>query len=333
MKITLIVLIIILNLNINVQATSYATKKEATYEITNIKIINNKLIIEGWGFITDTQHYLNDSDHDYELLFKSNKGDSFVVTKELINKTTVNLSNMMSYDGIRWCGNNEYDKTAPICNYYYNKVGFSAEIPLESFKDWHKYEVALKLYANNSGKIKQIRIFYPFKNDILLTNDQQKIYRVSSKLDATNLTVNTEYVRANLEPWKGSDVLKSNLTCNNNDKVYHSVAETYTNVVDRKINNGVTWYRLTADLAGCYLDRRRLKDGHENLVWIMSQFIEYSGEPLTITVEREIIKIPYIRFINLKALRDFTSELYDNNDINELELNLTTDNVIDYLVY
>ena len=46
-------------------------RDKLNYEITNIEIQNQYLVVEGWGLMPDTQHFKSSSTHEFTLKLSS----------------------------------------------------------------------------------------------------------------------------------------------------------------------------------------------------------------------------------------------------------------------
>lgn len=332
-KISILFVLIIFLFPTNIIAREM-TKQEATYEIINVKIVKDYLVIEGWGFLTGTQHYTSKYDHDYEFIFISDKGDTFKITSELIKKSKRSQTDNMHYAGLRLCGIKEFNKKKQVCNYKYDNVGFEVRVPLSHMKTNHSYTIKMKIFSRKSKNSGVITLYYPMLNDLYLSKNN-RIFRLSSKIDTTNIVVNTDRVLARSQPKKHSHTtIKTPKSCNRNKKLYHNPKVIYRNVIDKRIIDGVSWYKHTASIGNCKDKRRRLKNGYDISVWILSHFIEYSGLPLRINVEKiKSKKISYVRFIGKKSIKSFYSELYNDIEKKKLEKILNSNKVLVYDEY
>jgi len=82
-------------ISVNASNEIMVSKKELPYEILNISLQNNSIVINGWVFISYKQHYLNSSDHKTFIEFFS-ISDTFRVEAVLTN---LSLTNQMQYFG------------------------------------------------------------------------------------------------------------------------------------------------------------------------------------------------------------------------------------------
>jgi hypothetical protein len=97
-------------------------KELLPYEITNISATTGAITLSGWAFLVDTQHFVNASDHSYELEFASVQ-HTFRVAMTL---TSLNLTELMRYSGVPLCANTLYFQKDTTCYSKYENVGFTA---------------------------------------------------------------------------------------------------------------------------------------------------------------------------------------------------------------
>jgi hypothetical protein len=258
-------------------------KELLPYEITNISATTGAITLSGWAFLVDTQHFVNASDHSYELEFASVQ-HTFRVAMTL---TSLNLTELMRYSGVPLCANTLYFQKDTTCYSKYENVGFTATIPLSQFQTGMQYTVYIVVHANNANSHKKTPIFYPIANDIVVM-DGQKEFRVVSKLNDTKLTVRYSLVMARKGPDKTSVLWYSGTSCSStygnllfflDNSVYASIKERSFNIASQ-----TTYYRVASALSTCVDSRRRVVEGSTlTPVWIASSFVEYSGTPLTVT--------------------------------------------------
>lgn len=261
------------------------SKAEIPYEINNISIDKNKkqLLIDGWGFITDAQNFKNASTHKYTLQLKSN---NHTVTSA---GTLRNISHTdtMLYFGSRWCQDNEYHKSALICNNRYENVGFRFAIPLSELKMNKEYVATLKIDAFQSKTSKSILIYFPVKDKLIL-KDNNKQYIVDSKLNDMSLKVTFQQVLVRDKAGKAGKILQSKLTCASRKALYYQTNSRFNKIYDKTMLNHTTYYKLSGKEIGCSGGKPYVNEGN-NLypIWIASNFVDYLGQPLIVKTREE----------------------------------------------
>lgn len=256
-------------------------KKQIPYEILNISLIDNSIVIEGWVFISYKQHYLNDFDHKTELEFFS-INDSFRIQAKLTN---ISLTKQMEYFGSPKCAPLIIGKAPELCNYNYENVGFIATIPLSKFKIDNVYQTNILSYALNSNVIYKTPIYFPIPDDLNFRTDNKE-YKVISRLNDTEIKVNSTTVIARKQPSKVSSYWYSGTNCSTSyrNQLFFLLNSIYKNVTSKVISNYTSFYNVSAKLSVCDGPRRRIIEGTSiNPVWISSLYIVYSGTPLQIS--------------------------------------------------
>jgi hypothetical protein len=277
---------------INANATNeiMVSKKELPYEILNISLQDNSIVINGWVLISYKQHYLNSTDHKTIIEFYS-ISDSFRVDATLTN---LSLTNQMQYFGSPKCSVNSINQIPEICNYNYENVGFKATIPLNMFKIDQTYQTNIISHAYKANLQYKTPIYYPMKKDLNFKLDEKE-YNIVSRLDDTELKVNATTVIARKQPSKISAYWYSGTNCSSNYKnqLFFLINSTYQNVFDRVLSNETSYYQVKAKSSVCDGPRRRIVEGNNlSPVWIASTYVLYSGTPLQINA-KYINRAPY----------------------------------------
>lgn len=292
---TKIFLCIVLFLNL-FSSNIYANdNNKIVNEINNVKLDDkNKIItIEGWGFISDAQHFLNSSTHRYTLNLKS-KSHSFDVSGSI---RAMSHTETMFFAGSRYCEINEYNKDSTICNHRYENIGFKFEIPLSKFKMNQDYVATLKIDALNARVNKSSYVYYPNQNTITL-KEKHNHYIMDSKLHDMSVKVLYDYVLVRNTPGKGNNLIKVNNSCANDKTVYYKANTTFNKVYEKHFTNNTTYYNLSGKLNGCINNKGAITQGNDlHPIWIASNFIEHLGQPLTIKT-REVNNPPTITINN-----------------------------------
>lgn len=259
--------------------TKAASKREVPYEINDITINKRRkrLEVQGWGFITDAQNYKNKYTHAHELHLET-KESNLVVKGKLRN---ISHTQTMSYAGSRMCLDDEFNKSALICNNMYDKVGFTFYVPLSKLEMDKDYKVSLKVFAKTANISKKIPIYFPVKEKLVLKNNQ-KNYIVDSKLNDMTLKVIFDHVLVREEAKKSGKIINTKLNCSRKH-LYFKKNTRYFNIFDKVINNNTTYYKLSAKEDGCASNFALVSEGSDLYpVWIASNFVDYDGQQLSI---------------------------------------------------
>jgi hypothetical protein len=275
--------LILSSLPVSAAGEAIVAKAALPYEISSISATISDLTFSGWAFLVDTQHFVNVSDHSYELEFASLQ-HTFRVDTTL---TSLNLTELMRYSGAPLCANNVYFQKDTTCYSRYENVGFTATIPFAMFQTGMQYTVYLVVHANSANSHKKILIYYPIANDIVVMNGQKE-FRIASKLNDTKLTVKYPQVIARKGPDKSSAQWYSGTNCSTTygNQLFFLENSVYASIKERNMNlaSKTTYYRVASVLSTCVGSRRRIVEGSTlTPVWIPSSFVEYSGTPLTVT--------------------------------------------------
>ncbi len=281
------------------------SKKELPYEILNISMQNSSIVIEGWSLISYKQHYLNESDHLTELEFFS-INDSFRISATL---TSLSLTKQMEYFGSPICNFNSINQIPEVCNFNYERVGFTAIVPLNKFVVNQVYQTNIISHALRANLSYKTPVYYPILNDLNFTNSGKE-YHIISRLDDTEIKVNATTVLARKQAAKVSPYWYSGTNCSSTYKnqLFFLVNTTYRNVFEKIISDNTSYYRVSSNLSACDGPRRRIVEGGSiNPVWIASTYVLYSGTPLQIS-SNLVNQAPYFEKTKATIYKD---QLFD----------------------
>lgn len=255
-------------------------KQQLPYEITNVEVSSDKLIIEGWGFINGNQHFIDASTHSISIEFSSNTD----VFKSNVNLLPKDMSSLMYYRGARECGLNEYYQPSSKCNYSYKNVGFKAIVPLERFKKNEKYTAMLVVLAKQTNTTYKIQVYYPMLRPLIRQiGDYQ--FSLESSLKDTKLIINHDNVVVRSGPSASYPVINYGPSCGDayKNSLFYQSHQIFSNIIEKINVNDISVYRLKGDLLSCKQLKQRVKEGSTiNPMYIASTFVEYSGTMLTI---------------------------------------------------
>ena len=276
---TLIMFSLVL-LNIQTINISASSKYEVPYEINNITIDhkNKLLLIDGWGLITNAQHFKGSNTHKYTLSLKAS-GHTVTSKGTLRN---ISHTETMFYTGSRWCKENEYHKDSTVCNHTYDNIGFRFSIPLSDFKMDKQYVATLKIETLQSKTSKSISIYFPVKEKLVL-KDGKKNYIVDSKLNDMSLKIIFSQVLVRDKAGITGQIQRTKMSCSQNKLLYYQNKSIFNNIYDKTLLNNTTYYKLSGKEAGCVSNRANLNEGNSIYpIWIASTFVDYVGTPLIV---------------------------------------------------
>lgn len=275
--------------------TSFTTRETLPYEINEMYFDQDYFYIKGWGFVNGLQHFKNEQTHSYVLQAKSDL-ETLTFTGE---HDTVSQTDYMYYSGSRMCRDDEFMKESSQCNYYYENVGFRFKIPLKDLKRNQRYQLDLIVYAHNIKQHKIIHLYYPLENDVIYRQNNLE-YKAISRLQDTKLMINHGRVIVRDQPSKFGKHLRGESSCSwsYGNYLYFDYKSVFEKIYERKNIGSNTYYRLGGQTGQCKDGRLRIVEGTTiQPIWILSNFVDYSGAPLTIEV-LPIKKQTSIRFID-----------------------------------
>lgn len=296
-------------INAHAAVETMVNKKQIPYEILNISLVDNSIIIEGWVFISYKQHYLNDLDHKTELEFYS-INDSFRIQAKLTN---ISLTKQMEYFGSPKCAPVAIGQAPELCNYNYENVGFIATIPLNKFKVDTVYQTNILSYALKSNLIFKTPIYFPIPEDLNFRIDNKE-YKIISRLNDTEIKVNSTTVIARKQPSKVSTYWYSGTNCSTSytNQLFFLLNSIYKNVSSKVFSDYTSFYNVSAKLSVCDGPRRRIIEGTSiSPVWISSLYVVYSGTPLQIS-SNLVNQAPYFEKSDINVYKGEMFEIFDH---------------------
>lgn len=266
--------------------TIIVDRNKIPYEITKVSYENQMIQIEGWGYMIDTQHYRNESTHQYQLILLSDY-DEIVIHGQNIRNTKTEL---MAYEGARTCDETEYNAPSNSCNYVYEYVGFRFSVPLESIIENEKYVFYLKVINLSSSETAMIALYNPETSNKEFTIDRF-IYRFESTYHQTSIDVINTTVIARKSPGKIGTIVQSGLVCSTSygENAYYQYQTTYHNIMSQTFVDDIRYFEVKSDVKGCVDQRSRLVEGNAISSYIPSVFVNYDGKPWTLMKMRQLI--------------------------------------------
>ncbi len=283
--------------------SSYAietlSKQKLPYEILKIEVQDRNLIIKGWAFLNAKQHFLDESTHSYQIIAKSATQEQVFSGRQLTGSQTEN----MKYGTVRACQATEFQQDAAVCYYNYENVGFEFKIPLLNFEVGETYQFDLIVEGKLIKQSYKIPIYYPLPNDLIFTLNNLN-YQVISRLEDSNITVTHEMVIVREGTTKTSKQQKGTISCGASygSYLYYLNGTTFKHVLERKVVGENTYYRVSGQQTSCLAGKLQMIEGTSvSPAWILSNFIDYSGIPLRLSINYDVSQITY-RFIDYNAV-------------------------------
>lgn len=255
------------------------TKEFLNFEILDINLNQDNITIQGWAFLNENQHFKTPADHAIRLEFISQE-NTFIVDATLTN---FSMTSAYEQSGLSMCADGVYFETQ--CNYYFEYVGFTATIPMSSFRVQSRYITNLIFLAYNSQTYLKTPLYFPIPNP-LTTQLGDFRFSVISDLHDTQLRIIETPVYVRKGAGKTATVWTGGTNCSMTygNRLYYKFGSIFTNVISKLILDNQTYYELGGKLDACVDLRRRIVEGSAiTPAWIPGVFVEYSGSPLEIS--------------------------------------------------
>jgi hypothetical protein len=306
MKLRLVIPIIISLLFLSIgriianASTEVVLKSKLPYEIHHMTTTNEALNINGWAFINSSQHFVDESTHTISIEFTS-INDRFEVEASLINH---NMTTMMFYRGSRMCDPAEYFQVSSVCNYNYSKVGFVLSIDFSRFLPNDTYHAMVVVYAKQTNQTYKTQLYFPMNEQIVQAYGDYA-FTINSNIKDTKLVVTHSNVVVRDGPGQTYPVIHAGASCSlaYGNQLFYRKDRSFETLLDKRVIDLVTYYKIIGQVEGCYQNRQRVKEGNDiNPMWIASPFIEYGGMMLTVN-NRLINESPILTLIHPTILR------------------------------
>lgn len=257
------------------------TRSQLPYEITSIQFSHNRILIDGWAIVQETQHFQNASTHSYRLIFKGQKS-----TKTVSGRLqSFSMTELMRYQGIRTCAAQEYYAAESSCNYTYENVGFHFDAALSDFDVTDHYELYLQVEAYSIRQTYEIALFYPQARPVsTMISDYQ--YQIDSSFQSTSLRISLDTVYARTGPNKAFPPIATGHNCSSGygNSGYFLKGSDFTQILDKIIVDNISYYQVGAHDYGCVNGRSRVVAGNIYTTYIPSPYVDYWGEPARLTI-------------------------------------------------
>lgn len=280
-----VALFLLLSLNTNKIYAQYisATKGKVIYEINNVEFDSEGILIEGWAFLSESQHFNDPNSFKGEIVVRANEDLQYFP----MNFKSKDMTEYMKTDYVNKCGYNQYQMQMTQCFYEYTNVAFDAIIPYSAFKTANTYLIGIGINALNAGE--SYRTYLSGLDLNLQRSDGTNTYKITSSEGSYSFKITQALIKARTKPSLDSEVIKSSgNACSvayGND-VYLAKGAVFSNVIDHKTIDGVTWYKVKGDIQGCVDGKYVLVEGNEYEIWIPLYSLEYSGDLLVVNVSK-----------------------------------------------
>lgn len=255
-----------------------------SYEILDVKVGQDQLVINGWGVLHDKHHFYGPQSHEYKLELKSSSHK----LEYLGTFKNINLTRIMAYQGYPTCSNGALNKTN--CNYNFNNTGFEFKIPLSHLKTGHQYTASLKIVSKALKTTYKSDLYYP-KDHIIQRIHQDRNVVVQSHYQTMKLDAFYHTLIARTKPDLNSDPLKISGSCSSayGNRAYFKANSLFHHIRGINIYDGlITYFKVNVKDAGCNNLRRRVIEGNlkNPVAYIPSLYVNYHGEPLKIKLDQ-----------------------------------------------
>lgn len=251
------------------------------YELTSVVLTDDFIEVKGWGIVLNNHNLYDETTHQFSLRVQSGS-DTQKFTGELIS---YDMSHIMEYRGYPLCSDSDYYRNN--CNYSYKNVGFHIKILLSELKTNHTYQVYLEIHTKKNNKTFSIPLFYPQVDHINRHVNNREI-SIQSNFDYAKLTVFAGTLVARLGPSPSFDALHIGEYCSSTyqNSAFFRPGATFTTIVSRTTyQDAITYFAVKVKEDGCLNQRKRVIESPDGmLVYLPSTFVNYQGDPLTITI-------------------------------------------------
>lgn len=267
------------------------------YEIFSVVLNDEELILEGYAFVIEQQHYRSQLTHDTFIEVVNSKGDSTSYQASLL--PSIYTTHMM-HRGTPLCGNTSYKRLINSCYYTFENVQFRVRIPRNVFIDNEIYHFNLISHAKNINTMFKTNIQAIVKEkDVEI---DEKSYIFNGDIDSTALSISFSEIVVRNGPSISSSLIYHGTNCSTTyrNQLFYQNNSVYKNVNQFVFNQGVglTYYELYTTLSTCINSRRTVVEGKDiGPVYINRLMVVLSGTPLTLEVK------PIYKVSVLKTLR------------------------------
>lgn len=257
-------------------------RSKLNFEVLDIQISNDNIIVNGWAVINDSQHFKDGSTHSHVLELKTST-ETLEVVGELTN---IDMTQQLEYRGMPTCSKNALNQSN--CNYEFKKVGFKFTIPLTILKEDSDYEMFLKMNAKQVNRTYRIPLFYVQKHDTILKKGNME-YIILSDYDHIGFSVFKSTLVARTGPSPLSDQLSIGKSCSvaYGNGAFLRQSANFNNILDISLYNGlITYFKVQVQESGCVNQRQRVIESSNSKIYtyVPSTHVNYRGNPAVLYV-------------------------------------------------
>lgn len=291
---------------IKINAVNYidTNRDNINYDFNTFSVVDNYVVISGWGVGSHTQEYTGPESHEYSLVvINKNTNQSKIYNGEI---KPVDKTELMRYKTTyRVCGTYEFYATLEACYYRLPQVGFEFKIPLSDLNVDNEYDLKFRIYEKYTNVGYQTSVYALGVDDYYDVNGAR--YQLYSNLQTTNLVGMAPTLMIRTGPSTTYSQMRGDHSCSPySTRLYWTVGEKYTNIYEVVKTNGnnidsETWLRMGFNEGYCYDGRSRALNGTAKSGWAALVFFDTVGTPAT-------IKVSSLQYSTIDEMKTYTAE-------------------------
>jgi hypothetical protein len=255
------------------------------YEIFSVQLDENDLIIEGYAFVIEQQHYRTQLTHMTYIELLTSKGNRTTFTAVLLPS---NYTSHMQYRGTPLCTTFRLRQSNTTCHYDFENVQFRVKIPRSVFIMDEIYRFNLISHGRTVNTTFKTPIQAIVKDNIITIDEKSYIFNGS--LEQSTLRIAHSEVVVRDGPSLESSAIYQGDHCSTTyrNQLFYQKDSLYNDVrrVTFNSNVGLTYYELAVNTSTCINSRRTVIEGSEiSPVYINRLMVELTGTPLTLEVK------------------------------------------------
>jgi hypothetical protein len=255
------------------------------YEIFSVKLDDNDLIIEGFAFVIEQQHYRTQLTHVTYIELINSRGDKTTFPAVFLPS---NYTSHMQYRGTPLCSSIRFRQPNTTCHYVFENVQFRVKIPRSVFIMNEIYRFNLISHAKSVNTTFKTPIHAMVKDNIITLDEKSYIF--NGNLEPSTLRIVHSEVVVRNGPSLDSSAIYHGIHCSTTyrNQLFYQKNSLYNKVNTVIFNNnvGLTYYELSVNTSSCINSRRTVIEGNEiSPVYINRLMVELTGTPLTLEVK------------------------------------------------
>lgn len=279
------------------------------YEIFNVEFDERDLIIEGYAFVIEQQHYRTQLTHATYLELLNSRGDRTTFPAIILPS---DYTSHMQYRGTPLCASFRLRQPNTTCHYTFENVQFRVKIPRSIFLLNETYRFNLISHARTVNTTFKTSIQAIMKNNVFTIDEKNYIF--NGDIDTSILRIAHSEVVVRNGPSLESSAIYEGPHCSTTyrNQLFYQQNSLFKNVSTIIFNNdiGLTYYELSIRQSVCLNSRRTVVEGNEIYpVYVNRLMVELTGTPLTLEVK-------LIETIPVKKTLRFYHPLITKNVVN-----------------